>query len=136
MRKIVAMAIGLVVFSAAAVFASCGSCCGGDKPVADGAKKSCCKAADVYICTMCKLGAQEAGKCAKCGMDLVKMHVLTCADGTASLCACSSDCKCTIKDDGAKCSCGKDVLKIPVKDISGCGACKKAAPAPAPAPAK
>ena len=135
MRKVMAMVVGLVLVSAVAAFASCGSC-GGDKAAADGAKMASCSATEVYVCTMCKIGAKEAGKCAKCGMNLVKMHVLACADGTVTLCSCEAGCKCTIKDDGAKCSCGKDVVKIAMKDIPGCGACKTAAPAPAaPSPA-
>jgi len=134
MRKVMAMVVGLVLVSTVTAFAACGSCAG-DKPVADSAKQASCKATELYVCTMCKIGAKEAGKCAKCGMDLVKMHVLACADGMVTLCSCNAGCKCTMKDDGAKCSCGKDVVKIAVKDIPGCGACKKAVPAPAAPPA-
>ena len=128
MRKVMARVVGLVLVSAVTAFAAVegGS---GDKPAAVSTNKACCKATAVYACTMCKIGAKEAGKCTKCGMDLVKMHVLACADGTVTLCSCKAACKCTMNDDGAKCSCGKDVVKIAAKDIPGCGACK-AAPAP------
>ena len=135
MRKVMAMVVGLVLVSAVATFAESVSGTG-DKPAADSAKKACCKATEVNVCTMCKIGAKEAGKCTKCGMDLVKMHVLSCADGTVNLCSCKAKCKCTMNADGAKCSCGKDVVKIAVKDMPGCAGCdmcKKAAP---PAEAK
>ncbi|MEI7436214.1 MAG: hypothetical protein WCL16_05350 [bacterium] len=136
MRKIITMVIGLLLVSAASTFAACGTCPGA-KPAADSAKQMRCNSMEVYVCTMCKTGALAAGKCAKCAMDLVKMHVLACADGMVSLCSCKGDCKCTIKADAAKCSCGKDVVKIAMKDIPGCGACPKLAPATAvPPPAK
>ena len=132
MRKVMAMVVGLVLVSAVATFAESVSGAG-DTPAAVSTNKMCCKATGVYVCTMCKIGAKEAGKCTKCGMDLVKMHVLSCVDGTVNLCSCKAKCKCTKKDDGAKCSCGKDVVKIAAKDIPGCdacGSCKKTAPAP------
>ena len=116
MRKVMTMAVGLAVVSAVVAFAACGAWAG-DTPAAGGATQVSCSASDLYAC-------------AKCGADLAKMHVLSCANGTVSLCSCEAGCKCTMKDDGAKCSCGKDVVKIAAKDIPGCGACKKAAPAP------
>ncbi len=138
MRKVVRMMVALVLLSSVAVFTSCVSC-GGDKAGATGVNKACCKSKSVYVCTMCKTVAPEAGKCSKCGMALVKMHVLSCKDGVATLCACKTDCKCAAKGDGAKCGCGQAVVTVPMKDVPGCGACKAAAPkcaAPAPAAAK
>ena len=141
MRKVMGVVVGLVLASAVAVFAECGSC-GTNSPAAGKDKKAECKAAKaeckakvVYVCSECKIGSKKAGKCTKCGKDLVAMHVLSCADGMVTLCACGAGCKCTMAADGAKCSCGKDVVKIAAKDIAGCGACKKkAAPAPVAVP--
>lgn len=128
MKKVMAMLVGVVLVSAVAAYANCGSC-PGDKPVAGCAEKAVCKATEVYVCTMCKIGSKESGKCVKCGMKLVGMPVLACKDGMVSLCSCEAGCKCTVADDAAKCGCGKDIVKIPMKDIPGCGACKKPAPA-------
>jgi hypothetical protein len=127
MKKVMAMLVGVVLVSAVAAYANCGSC-PGDKPVSGCAGKAVCKATEVYVCTMCKTGSKEAGKCVKCGMKLVGMHVLACNDGMVSLCSCEAGCKCAMAEDGAKCGCGKDVVKIPMKTIPGCGACKKPAP--------
>lgn len=134
MRKVLTAMIGLVLVSAVAAFASCGSC-GEAKAASSCGTKAACSVKDVYVCSMCKIGAKEAGKCSKCEMDLVKMHVLACSDDTVSLCSCTGDCKCTAKDDG-KCSCGKDIVKIAMKDIPGCGGCKAPPEKPAEAPAK
>lgn len=114
-----------VLLSASAVLANCGSC-PGDKAAAV-QKDACAKDAAVFACTACKTVAADAGKCAKCNTDLVKMRVLACKDGSATLCPCGGDCKCTVNaDDTAKCSCGKDVLTVSVKDMAGCGGCKAA----------
>ena len=125
MRKVMTMVVGMALVSAVSAFAACGSC-GADKPVAAGDTKAVCQVQTVYVCTMCKIGAKEAGKCAKCGMKLAKMHVLACEDGVVKLCSCDTGCTCKIADDGAKCGCGKDVVKIAMKNIPGCGGgCKK-----------
>lgn len=113
---------------AASAFANCGSC-PGDKPAAEAKKpaKACSKNVDFFVCAKDKTVANAAGKCATCGAELAKMHCLSCKDGEASLCPCGADCKCTANaEDPAKCSCGKDVVKVSVKDIPGCGGCKRA----------
>jgi hypothetical protein len=42
-------------------------------------------------------------------------HLLAIKDGTACYCSCAKDCKCTISEDMAKCSCGKEVTKEALK---------------------
>lgn len=131
MRKVMAIVVGLVLVSSVATFAACGSCIG-DKSAVGSTNKACCKVmgTGVYVCPMDKIVAKESGKCAKCGMALVKMHVLSCVDGMVTLCPCKAKCKCTIKDGDAKCSCGNDVVKIAMKDMPACGACNAAASTP------
>ncbi len=124
MRKLIMTVVAVLVSSAVVAMANCGSC-PGDKAAASGKAAMACKGMALYACATCKTVAQEAGKCSKCSADLTKMHVLACKDGSASLCACAVDCKCTIKaDDATKCSCGKDVVTVSVKDLKCGAACK------------
>lgn len=74
--------------------------------------------ASVFVCEKCSKVAVKAGKC--CGQDMAEKHVLGIKDGAAIVCACSADCKCKLADDGAKCSCGKDVEKIALKGMFVC----------------
>ena len=126
MRKVVALVLGAVLVGAVAASADCGRC-PGDKAAAE--KKAACGKTDLYACAMCKTVAEAAGKCPACGMDMVRMRVLECKAGQAKLCACAADCACTIQaDDATKCSCGKDVVTVTVKDLPSCarrkGACR------------
>ena len=73
------------------------------------------KQAACYACPMCKEMALQPGKCPKCGGDMVAMHLLAVKDGTAFLCTCSADCKCTMPAEGMKCSCGKDITQVSLK---------------------
>ena len=125
MRKLIMVVVAVLVSSVVVAMANCGSC-PGDKAAGSGKKAAMdCKGMSLYACAHCKTVAQEAGKCSKCSADLVKMHVLTCKDGSAKLCACGADCKCTGKtDDATKCSCGKDVVTVSVKDLKCGSACK------------
>jgi hypothetical protein len=75
------------------------------------------KAAVMYVCADCKIGATEAGKCAKCGKDMVAMHVLDTKDGKVMCCACGADCKCKVDEkDATKCGCGKAVVTVPAPE--------------------
>ena len=79
-------------------------------------KGACCAMANApavcYFCEKCQTCEKAAGKCPKCQSDLKAKHVLAVKDGTCILCACTGDCKCTLSEDGTKCSCGKDVVKV------------------------
>jgi len=124
MRKSVMMAVAVLVASAVVSMANCGSC-PGDKAAVGGKAKMECKDMAIYACAKCKTVADEAGKCSKCSADLAKMHVLACKDGQAGLCACASDCKCTVKaDDATKCGCGKDVVTVNIEKTKCGAACK------------
>lgn len=128
MRKLIMVMVAVLVSSAMIAMANCGSC-PGDKPAGKVKKAAMdCKGMSLYACATCKTVAQEAGKCSKCSGDLAKMHVLSCKDGSAKLCACGVDCKCNGKKNGdaTKCGCGKDVVTVSVKDLSCCGAACKA----------
>jgi hypothetical protein len=130
MRKVIMTVVSVLVTSAVVAMANCGSC-GGDKAAAGDKTGACskvtmdCKGMSLYACATCKTVAQQAGKCSKCNADLAKMHVLACKDGSATLCACATDCKCTLKaDDATKCGCGKDVVSVSVKGLKCGEACK------------
>lgn len=119
--------VAVLVTSAVVAMANCGTC-NGDKPAAGDKAAMNCTGMVLYACAPCKTVAMEAGKCTKCNADLAKMHVLACKDGSATLCPCAADCKCTVKaDDAAKCSCGKDVVTVSVKGLKCGEACKAAA---------
>jgi hypothetical protein len=85
-------------------------------PSSPAVKGACCATAGApavcHVCEKCQTCEKAAGKCPKCQGELKAMHVLAVKDGTCILCACAADCKCTLSEDGAKCSCGKDVVKI------------------------
>lgn len=133
MRKMMMVMMAIVVSTAMAAMANCGSCAGEKAGATEGKAAMNCKGMALYACAHCKTVAKEAGKCSKCNADLAKMHVLSCKDGTATLCPCAEDCKCTAKaDDATKCSCGKDVLTVSVKDLKcdGCAAATEAPKAP------
>lgn len=132
MRKLIMVMVAVLVSSAMVAMANCGSC-PGDKAAGSGKKAAMnCKGMSLYACVTCKTAAQEAGKCGKCSADLAKMHVLSCKNGSAKLCACEVDCKCSGKTDGdaTKCGCGKDIVAVSVKELK-CGAACKAPPAKA-----
>ena len=87
-----------------------------DKPAAAAAKTMTC-----YTCDKCHTMAMQAGKCATCGAEMTQTHVLSVKDGMAACCSCGADCKCEVKgDDMSKCSCGKAVMKVPVKGMYTC----------------
>ena len=71
--------------------------------------------------------AEEAAKkpaAPACQKDVAAMHCLSIKDGVATCCACGAACKCTVSaDNPAKCSCGKDVVKVNLtgKFVCGCG---------------
>jgi hypothetical protein len=75
----------------------------------------------VYVCPGCETMALKAGKCEKCGKDMVQRHLLATKDGQAMLCACGADCKCDAKGikDG-KCACGKEVKMMSCKGMYCC----------------
>lgn len=115
--------------------ANCGSC-GTGKADAEGKKVMKCKVMSLYACAKCATVAKEAGKCSKCAAEMAAMRVLECKDGAAKLCPCASDCKCTIDaKDATKCSCGKDLVAVSVKELKGCKGCKVPADKPADTPA-
>ncbi|MEI6210420.1 MAG: hypothetical protein WCR06_02215 [bacterium] len=120
--KLALIMVAVLAMASTTAWANCGSC-PGDKPAAKQA--ACCKAGDtVYACAKCSVVDVKAGKCTKCSTDLSAMHVLAMKDGSVSMCACATGCKCTVKaDDATQCSCGKAV--VTVKCAS---ACKAAAP--------
>ena len=116
--------------SAITAFAQCGQCCGekagGTNAACSAAAgtnmPACCKAKELYACTMCKTVSLQPAKCPKCGMDMTKANVLAKKDGVATLCPCAAGCQCTLKEgDPTKCSCGKDVVTVNCK-----AACKAA----------
>ena len=74
-----------------------------------------------YVCPDCHTMAMMAGKCEKCGKDMVQSHVLGVKDGKAMMCGCEAGCKCNaagVKD--GKCGCGKDVQKASLKGMYMC----------------
>lgn len=75
----------------------------------------------VYVCTNCETMALKAGKCEKCGKEMVQKHLLGVKDGKAMLCNCSAGCKCDAKGmkDG-KCACGKAVKMVSCKGLYCC----------------
>ena len=86
-----------------------------DKPMAQGMTAPMQTTATCYACPMCGECATQPGKCPKCGAAMTEMHVLAVKNGTAYLCACPAGCKCTMTEGSAKCSCGKDIVKVSVK---------------------
>lgn len=69
-----------------------------------------------YLCPKCHVMSDMAGKCPKCEAEMVPTHILAVKGGTAYCCGCGGDCKCKgATDDTAKCSCGKEVMKVDVK---------------------
>ena len=120
----------LSLMAVAVAFSSgCCSCkkgTGADKPMGTSMAAPMHTAPTCYACPMCHELALEPGKCPKCGADMAAMRVLAVKDGTASLCACGADCKCTMPAEGLKCSCGKDITTVSLKGkyvCSGDGGC-------------
>ncbi len=75
----------------------------------------------VYACPDCETMTLKAGKCEKCGKDMVQRHMLGIKDGKAMLCDCAAGCKCDAKGmkDG-KCACGKEVKMVSCKGLYVC----------------
>lgn len=75
----------------------------------------------VYVCPDCEMMALKAGKCEKCGKEMVEKHLLGIKDGQAMLCDCPAGCKCDAKGvkDG-KCACGKEVKMMSCKGMYVC----------------
>ncbi len=92
-----------------------------EAPAAAPMEKAAPAAQAVYVCPDCHTMAMKAGKCEKCGKDMVQKHLLGVKDGKAMVCDCEADCKCDAKGmkDG-KCSCGKDVQTMSVKGMYVC----------------
>ncbi len=75
----------------------------------------------VFVCPDCETMALKAGKCEKCGKDLVQKHVLGTKEGQAMLCDCPADCKCDAKGvKEGKCACGKEVKLMNCKGMYCC----------------
>lgn len=75
----------------------------------------------VYVCPDCPKMAMCAGKCEKCGKELVQKHLLGTKDGQAMLCDCSVDCKCDAKGvQYGKCACGRVVQMRSCKGMYCC----------------
>ena len=81
-----------------------------------------------YICTMCKVGGEQAGKCPLCGKDFKMAGKYMCP-------ACD-----TTSDTPGKCACGREYVKVEMagvkcpgcgyyhaKDTKGCPVCDKMA---------
>ena len=80
------------------------------------------KAPSCFNCGKCHKCAAAGGKCR--GQDMTAMHVLAIKDGQALCCACGANCdKCKLNDDGTKCTCGKDVVKVSLKGKFVCEKC-------------
>jgi len=74
-----------------------------------------------YVCPGCHVMADMAGKCPKCGAEMVPMHVLAVKDSTAYCCGCPPGCTCKmVAGDMTKCSCGKDVVQVDIKGKYAC----------------
>ena len=75
----------------------------------------------VYACPDCETMALKAGKCEKCGKEMVQKHLVGTKDGKAMLCDCAAGCTCDPKaaKDG-KCGCGKEVKTISAKGMYCC----------------
>jgi hypothetical protein len=111
MRKAVVAVVALAVLVGLAL--------GAAATAADGAGAK-------FVCTHCKIGADNAGKCPLCSGEMKKAGTYVCA-------ACD-----TTSEKPGKCSCGKDYVKVEVtgkkcpacgytagKDATGCAVCKK-----------
>jgi hypothetical protein len=85
------------------------------------AKEKAAMTQSVYVCPACETMALKAGKCEKCGKDMVQKHLLGTKDGKALLCDCPPGCTCDPKSmkDG-KCGCGKDVKTMSCKGMYAC----------------
>jgi len=88
----------------------------------------------VLVCPDCHVVALKAGKCDKCGKELVQKHLLSVQNGQATLCGCSAGCTCDAKGvkDG-KCACGKEVT---MASCTGMYCCPKGCPAMSDKPGK
>jgi hypothetical protein len=116
MKKLVISAVVLALGFAVVSFAEEAAAPAAAAPVAAAVEKVAAPApTSMFVCPKCCVAAAAAGKCEKCGAEMQAMKVLTVKDGATVFCACPADCKCTLADDGAKCSCGKDVVKVPAK---------------------
>lgn len=92
-----------------------------EHPTAEHPKAKAAMTQSVYVCPDCHVMALKAGKCEKCGKELVEKHVLGTKDGQAMLCDCASGCKCAaegVKD--GKCGCGKEVKMMNCKGMYCC----------------
>ena len=93
-----------------------------DQPAATPAvEKKAAMTQSVYVCPDCDTMALKAGKCEKCGKELVQKHMLGTKDGKAMLCDCAAGCTCDAKamKDG-KCGCGKEVKTMSCKGMYCC----------------
>lgn len=114
MKKIL---VGLCVLACLAMSASVVRAEDMDKPAAAAGKTMTC-----YTCDKCHTLSMQAGKCAMCGAEMTQTHVVAIKDGNAYCCSCEAGCKCEMKgDDMTKCSCGKDMKKVPMKGMYTCG---------------
>lgn len=94
-----------------------------EKPAAMTATEKAAMTQSIYVCPDCHTMAMKAGKCEKCGKEMMPSHVLGVKDGEAMVCGCSAGCNCDAKGmkDG-KCACGKDVSKVSLKGMCVCPA--------------
>jgi hypothetical protein len=117
----VAVVAGCLLGACGAIYAR------GSKPHAEhpgampSAEKKAAMTQSVDVCPDCETMALKAGKCEKCGKEMVQKHVLGTKDGKAMLCDCAAGCKCDAKGmkDG-KCACGKDVKTVSCKGMYCC----------------
>lgn len=74
-----------------------------------------------YVCDKCCTLAMQPGACSMCKGDMKPCHVMAIKDGVAYCCKCGADCKCEMKStDPMTCSCGKDLVKVPLKGMYVC----------------
>ena len=112
----------LWIMMAAAMAGSVLAVSAADQPAAPAAsEKKATLTQAIYACPDCHTMALNAGKCDKCGKDMVKEHLLGTKDGEALVCACGAGCACDAsKMKDGKCGCGKEVTKVSCKGMYVC----------------
>ena len=122
-RKRYEMKIHLAIVLGVAMAGSAFMVCAAEHPATERPKeeKKATVTTSVYVCPDCEAMALKAGKCDKCGKELVQKHLLGTKDGQAMLCDCGASCTCDAKGikDG-KCGCGKEIKTMSSKGMYVC----------------